>query len=158
MNQSSTPTTAIISTAPTAVIMEQRTDFTAVVAQYAPAPEAVTGLVVGTLGCDGLTAIITYGTYGTVTAILNRDSASNPDPSGHEVEVVTVGEGEPFQFETVVTSEVPTRHVAFQNDDEVRAPAPYSIPVGALRLEGAKLIDLLVAVHDMLVPAALISR
>jgi hypothetical protein len=53
---------------------------------------------------------------------------------------------------------VPTQHVAYQNDDEVRAPAPYSIPVGTLRLEGAKLIDLLVAVHDMLVPAALISR
>jgi hypothetical protein len=143
----------IISLAPTATITRKGHDWTSLIAVKAPCPDRVTAFVVTEISHSFVAAELTYGDYGTLRLEFWRYRASSDDDAiGHALDIDTK-DGDDWH----VTSQHHTASAGWVEGVNIREDVPNTVYAGTLALDGDKLIDLMLAVHDRLVPRALIA-
>jgi len=149
-----TTRTRIASVAPTASVNWQRQDWTDLIWERAPFAEGVTAFRVIDISSSLVAATLTYGRHGSLKLLFwrYRESADD-DTVGHTLEVT------PARREMqLVHSEHHTERVGWEEGKEIREEIPYRVRLGALDLNGDRLLDFMLAVHDRLVPNELIAH
>lgn len=153
MSHSITPVKRILSLAPTATIITKDHDWTSLIAVNAPCPDQITAFVVTEISHSFVAAELSYGQYGTLRLEFWRYRASGDDPViGHALDIDRAG-----RESWHITSEHHTASAGWKEGVNLRQDIPNTVYAGTLALDGDKLIDLMLAVHDRLVPRALIA-
>ena len=139
----------------TADITRKIQDWTRLLAQNAPAPEFVSDFHILSLSSHTVCARISYGRHGAAKLELYRFRESADDPDRGHMMTYTPPSGPP----RTVYSEPITEIVGYDDDDyePIRHDPNESMSLGSLELDTQQLFDLMIAVHDRLVPTALIA-
>jgi len=138
----------------TATITRKVQDWTHLLAKNAPAPEFVSDFHVLSLSSHTVRVRISYGRHGAMELELYRyrESADDPD-RGHMMMV-----SPPHGAVHTVYSDPVTELVDYDDDGEPVFHDPFAaMLLGSLELDTQQLFDLMIAVHNRLVPPALIA-
>lgn len=153
MSDSTIPVKRITSISPIATVRKSVQDWTSLIAVKAPCPDRVTAFVVTEISHSFVAAEVTYGEYGTLRLEFWRYRASSDDDAiGHALDIDRK-DGEAWH----ITSQHHTASAGWVDGVNIREDVPNTVYAGTLALDGDKLIDLMLAVHDRLVPRALIA-
>jgi len=144
----------LVSKAPTAEITNRVTDFTEIVGLHAPWAHEVTAFRVTFVTCTSVDAELTYGRQGTMRLIFYRYRPSADDPDIGDQLTVTPGRGE----EVLIAQQHRVTPTGYDDTGTaILEDVPNTIRMGATSYDGDRLLQLMHAVHEMLVPPALIA-
>jgi len=137
----------------TATITRKVQDWTRLLAQNAPAPEFVSDFHILSLSSHTVRARITYGRHGSTELELYRFRESADDPMHGHMMTFTPPNGATHTIYSDPVMEL----VDYDDDGEPVFHDPFAaMLLGSLELDTQQLFDLMIAVHDRLVPPALI--